>query len=225
MSIAPKTPKELVEFVQKEGIQVIDLRFMDFPGIWQHVSIPASSFDEAFFETGLGFDGSSIRGWQAINESDMLMRPAPETAFVDPFFEAKTLVLSCTIHDPVTGQDYSRDPRNIAKKAEAYLKASGIGDIAYLGPEAEFFIFDDVRFDQTQNQGFYYLDSVEGRWNMGREEFPNHCCRQDRSIHRKRTGTGLRLAICVIRDCDTELAMPQEGGGGNVGSLGRLFRG
>ncbi len=173
MSIAPKTPKELVEFVQKEGIQVIDLRFMDFPGIWQHVSIPASSFDEAFFETGLGFDGSSIRGWQAINESDMLMRPAPETAFVDPFFEAKTLVLSCTIHDPVTGQDYSRDPRNIAKKAEAYLKASGIGDIAYLGPEAEFFIFDDVRFDQTQNQGFYYLDSVEGRWNMGREEFPN----------------------------------------------------
>ncbi|MBN1646635.1 MAG: type I glutamate--ammonia ligase [Spirochaetales bacterium] len=168
-----KTPKEVMELVKKEGVKVVDLRFMDFPGLWQHFSVPIGELSEETFTEGLGFDGSSIRGWQAINESDMLVKPVAETAFIDPFFEHKTLVLICNICDPITGEDYTRDPRNIARKAEAFLKASGIGDIAYFGPEAEFFIFDDVRFDQTPNCGYYYLDSVEGRWNSGREENPN----------------------------------------------------
>ena len=121
----------------------------------------------------MGFDGSSIRGWQAINESDMLVKPVPETAFVDPFFAHPTLVLICNICDPITGEDYTRDPRNIARKAEAYLKGTGLGDTAFFGPEAEFFIFDDVRFDQNVHEGYYHIDSVEGRWNTGREEAPN----------------------------------------------------
>jgi len=165
-----KTPKDVLEFIEKMDVKVVDLRFMDFPGLWQHFSIPTSELDEDVFEKGLGFDGSSIRGWQAINESDMIVKPVPETAFIDPFMAHKTLVLICNICDPVTGEDYTRDPRNIARKAEAYLKSTGIADIAYLGPEAEFFIFDDVRFDQTVNSGYYYLDSSEGRWNTGREE-------------------------------------------------------
>lgn len=165
--------QDVLSFVEKEGIRVIDLRFMDFPGTWQHVSIPATALDASFFEAGIGFDGSSVRGWQTINESDMVAKPVPETAFVDPFFEEKTLVMLCNIYDPLTGQEYSRDPRNIARKAERYLKSTGVGDIAFLGPEAEFFIFDDVRFDQTQNAGFFHLDSEEARWNMGREENPN----------------------------------------------------
>lgn len=167
------TPKSVVELIKREAVQVVDLRFIDFIGTWQHVSVPAGNVDEGFFETGLGFDGSSIRGWQSINESDMLMKPIADTAFIDPFYAAKTLVLICSIHDPITGAEYDRDPRGIAKKALHYLSHSGIGDVAYFGPEAEFFIFDDVRFDQTQNQGFFFLDSNEGRWNMGREEFPN----------------------------------------------------
>jgi glutamine synthetase len=149
------------------------MRFMDFPGLWQHFSIPANALDLDTFEEGLGFDGSSIRGWQAINESDMIVKPVPGTAFVDPFFEHKTLVLMCNICDPITGEDYTRDPRNIARKAEAYMKSTGLGDVAFFGPEAEFFIFDDVRFDQTVHSGYYYLDSVEGQWNSGRDEKPN----------------------------------------------------
>jgi len=168
-----KTAGDVVRFMEKEGIQVVDLRFMDFPGLWQHFSVPAREMDENAFENGLGFDGSSIRGWQAINESDMLVKPVPETAFVDPFFEHKTLVLICNICDPITGEDYTRDPRNIARKAAAYLSNSGVGDTAFVGPEAEFFIFDDVRFDQNEHEGYYHLDSVEGRWNTGREELPN----------------------------------------------------
>ncbi len=162
-----------MELVKKEGVKVVDLRFMDFPGLWQHFSVPIGELSEDTFEEGLGFDGSSIRGWQAINESDMLVKPVAETAFIDPFFEHKTLVLICNICDPITGEDYTRDPRNIARKAAAYLKSTGIGDIAYFGPEAEFFIFDDVRFDQNEHSGYYYLDSVEGRWNTGRDEGPN----------------------------------------------------
>ena len=135
---------ELLSLVKKEDVKVIDLRFMDFPGLWQHFSIPARELNEDTFKEGLGFDGSSIRGWQAINESDMLVMPVAETAFLDPFTEHKTMVIICDIADPVTGKDYTRDPRNIAKKAENYLKSVGIGDIAYFGPEAEFFIFDDV---------------------------------------------------------------------------------
>ena len=165
--------QEVISFVEKEGIRVIDLRFMDLTGTWQHVSIPSTSLDLSFFEQGIGFDGSSLRGWQTINESDMVAKPVANTAFLDPFYEERTLVLICDIYDPLTDQEYSKDPRNVARKAEAYLQAIGIGDVAFLGPEAEFFIFDDVRFDQTQSSGFFHLDSVEARWNMGREEGPN----------------------------------------------------
>jgi glutamine synthetase len=159
--------------MKSEGVQMVDFRFMDFPGIWQHFSVPAREIDEDVFTEGLGFDGSSIRGWQAINESDMLVKPVAETAFIDPFMAAKTLVLTCNIADPITGEDYSRDPRNIARKAEAYLQSTGIGDTAFFGPEAEFFIFDDIRFDQNEHSGYYFLDSSEGRWNSGRDEKPN----------------------------------------------------
>ena len=169
----PKTPKDVVELMKKEKVEIVDLRFMDFPGLWQHFSVPPREIEEDTFEAGLGFDGSSIRGWQAINESDMLVKPVAETAFIDPFFAAKTLVMICNICDPVTGEDYTRDPRNIARKAANYLKASGIADVAYFGPEAEFFIFDDIRFDQNEHEGYYHIDSVEGRWNTGRMENPN----------------------------------------------------
>ncbi len=168
-----KTEKDAVDFIKKEGVEVVDLRFMDFPGLWQHFSVPAREITEDTFSEGVGFDGSSIRGWQSINESDMLVKPVPETAFIDPFFTAKTLVFICNICDPVTGEDYTRDPRNIARKAENYLKSTGIGDTAYFGPEAEFFVFDDIRFDQNEHEGYYFIDSVEGRWNSGREENPN----------------------------------------------------
>lgn len=168
-----KLARDLVSLIQKEKIEVVDLRFMDFPGLWQHFSIPAREVSEATFEKGLGFDGSSIRGWQAINESDMLVKPDPETAFVDPFFSAKTLVIICNICDPITGEDYTRDPRNIARKAEHYLKQTGLADIAYFGPEAEFFIFDGARFDQNEHEGYYHLDSKEGQWTSGRDENPN----------------------------------------------------
>jgi len=168
-----KTAKDLVKFMKDEKVEMVDLRFMDFPGLWQHFSVPTREIDEETVESGLGFDGSSIRGWQAINESDMLVKPVPATAFIDPFMAAKTLVLICNICDPITGEDYSRDPRNIARKAENYLKAQGVGDTAFIGPEAEFFIFDDVRFDQNEHQGYYFIDSNEGRWNSGRDEKPN----------------------------------------------------
>jgi glutamine synthetase len=168
-----KTAKDVLELIKKEGVKIVDLRFMDFPGIWQHCSYPISQIDDDVFENGLGFDGSSIRGWQAINESDMLVRPVPSTAFIDPFATIKTLVLICNIQDPVTGADYTRDPRNIARKAENYLKSTGLADIAYFGPEAEFFIFDEIRYDQKTNEGYYHIDSVEGIWNSGRVENPN----------------------------------------------------
>jgi glutamine synthetase len=169
----PKTPKEVLALIEREKVEVIDLRFMDFPGLWQHFSIPVGELDESTFEEGLGFDGSSIRGWQAINESDMLVKPVPETAFLDPFMQHKTLVMICNICDPITGEDYTKDPRNIARKSVNYLISSGIADTAFIGPEAEFFIFDDVRFDQNEHSGYYFLDSVEGRWNTGRDEGPN----------------------------------------------------
>ena len=168
-----KNPRDVLAWIEKEDVKVVDLRFMDFPGLWQHFSVPPREIDEETFGTGLGFDGSSIRGWQAINESDMLVKPVPESAFIDPFLQHKTLVLICNICDPITGEDYTRDPRNIARKAESYVAASGEADVAYFGPEAEFFIFDDIRFDQKEHQGYYFIDSVEGRWNTGREESPN----------------------------------------------------
>ena len=147
----PKTAKEVLSLIERENVQVVDLRFMDFPGLWQHFSVPAREIGEDSFTEGLGFDGSSIRGWQAINESDMIVKPVPETAFIDPFFQHKTLVMICNICDPITGEDYTKDPRNIARKALAYLQNSGIADVAYFGPEAEFFVFDDVRFDQNEH--------------------------------------------------------------------------
>lgn len=168
-----KTPKDVLKLIKDEKVEMVDLRFMDFPGMWQHCSYPVSQFDEDTFEAGMGFDGSSIRGWQAINESDMLIKPVAESAFIDPFFKTKTLVMVCNICDPVTGEDYTRDPRNIARKAENYLKTIGLADVAFFGPEAEFFIFDDARFDQNQREGYYHIDSVEGAWNTGRVENPN----------------------------------------------------
>jgi len=158
---------------KENGAQVLDLKFTDFPGQWQHFSVPIANLEVDLFEDGLGFDGSSIRGWQKINESDMLVVPDPDTALMDPFAEAPTLSLICDIHDPITGERYTRNPRNVAQKAEAYMKSTGLADTAYIGPEAEFFIFDDIRFSQDVNHGFYHIDSVEGRWNSGSEEGPN----------------------------------------------------
>jgi len=169
----PQSPKEVLSLIEREKVEIVDLRFMDFPGLWQHFSVPTSEIDEDSFEEGLGFDGSSIRGWRAINESDMIVRPVPETAFIDPFLQHKTLVMICNICDPVTGEDYTKDPRNIARKTISYLQNSGMADVAYFGPEAEFFIFDDIRFDQNEHSGYYFVDSAEGRWNTGREENPN----------------------------------------------------
>lgn len=167
------TPKEVLEMAKENGAKVVDIRFLDFPGVWQHFTVPLSELDESSFEEGFGFDGSSIRGWQPIHASDMLVVPDPATAKMDPFFKEPTLVLIGNIQDPLTGESYSRDPRYIAQKAEAYLKSTGIGDTVYFGPEAEFFIFDDVRFSSGTNAAFYEVDSVEGIWNSGREECPN----------------------------------------------------
>jgi glutamine synthetase len=167
------TPEQVLEMAKEKGAKVIDIRFMDFPGIWQHFSVPLSELNVDSFEEGFGFDGSSIRGWQPINASDMLVVPDPTTAKMDPFYAEPTLVLIGNIVDPLTLEPYTRDPRYIASKAEAYLKSTGIGDVAYIGPEAEFFIFDDVRFDSSNNSAFYFLDSNEGTWNTGREEGPN----------------------------------------------------
>ncbi len=167
------TPKQVMEFVKEKNIQMVDYKFLDFVGIWQHVSVPICEFSEDTFEEGLGFDGSSIRGWQPIHNSDMAIIPDPNTARLDPFIKVPTLSLICNIYDPITKEGYSRDPRFIAQKAEAYLKSTGIGDTVYYGPEPEFFIFDDVRYNSTCNESFYSVDSSEGIWNTGREEFPN----------------------------------------------------
>lgn len=167
------TPKEVLALIREKDVKAVDMRFMDFPGMWQHFTIPANALDEGVFEEGLGFDGSSIRGWQAINESDMLVIPQPETAFIDPFMKDTTLTMICNIQDPLTKEDYSRDPRNVARKAVNYMKSTGLADTAYFGPELEFFIFDDVRYDFTQHSGYYFLDSSEGAWNSGRVENPN----------------------------------------------------
>ncbi len=167
------TPKEVLDLIKEKDIKVVDLRFLDFPGVWQHFTVPSTELNEGSFEDGFGFDGSSIRGWQPIHASDMLVVPDASTAQMDPFFEEPTLVLIGDIVDPVTREAYSRDPRNIAKKAEAYLKSTGNGDTAYFGPEAEFFIFDDIRFDNASNGCFYEIDSIEGIWNSGRDECPN----------------------------------------------------
>ncbi len=167
------TPGKVLAMAKEKGVKVVDLRFMDFPGMWQHFTVPIGELTEESFEDGFGFDGSSIRGWQPINASDMLVIPDATTAKIDPFFKVPTLVLICDISDPITHESYTRDPRNIAKKVDAYLKSTGIGDTAFIGPEAEFFIFDDIRYESQTNGAFYAIDSVEGTWNTGRCEEPN----------------------------------------------------
>jgi glutamine synthetase len=168
-----RTPREVIEYARENEAVVADLKFLDFPGTWQHFSVPIDSLNEESFEEGFGFDGSSIRGWRNINESDMLVVPDPSTALMDPFTKDATLSIVGDIFDPITKERYSRDPRGIAIRAENYLKSTGVADTAWFGPEAEFFIFDDVRFDQKENEGYYYLDSSEGSWNSGRDERPN----------------------------------------------------
>ena len=166
-------PKEVLAFAKANKVEIIDLKFVDLPGLWQHFSISTSELNEDLFAHGIGFDGSSIRGFQAINESDMLLMPDPNTAMMDPFTELPTLSLICNIKDPITGQSYTRDPRYVAQKAEKYLLSTGIADTSYWGPEIEFYIFDNIRFDQGPNYGFYFIDSEEGAWNTGSEQRPN----------------------------------------------------
>ena len=166
----PTTAQEVLSMIQDQDIKVIDLKFIDMPGTWQHLTVYYDQIDETSFTDGVAFDGSSIRGWKAINESDMMMVLDPTTAWFDPFMAEPTLSVICSIKEPRTGEWYSRCPRVIAQKAIDYLKETGIADTAFLGPEAEFFVFDDVRFDQNQHSGYYFLDSIEGRWNSGREE-------------------------------------------------------
>lgn len=162
-------PSDVVKYAQENGAKMIDCKFIDFPGSWQHITYPVERLEEGM-EDGFGFDGSSIRGWKAINDSDMLMKPDPATAIIDPFMKIPTLSLTCDIVDPITGEAYNRCPRSLARRAEAYLKSTGIADTAYFGPEAEFYIFDDVRFDEGPNEGYYHIDSSEGRWRSGRIE-------------------------------------------------------
>jgi glutamine synthetase len=163
------SPREVLKICRERNVKIIDLKFTDLPGQWQHLSTPFSELDEATFTDGIGFDGSSIRGWQAIDESDMVVLPDSNTAFLDPFTATPTLSLVGNILDPITRENYTRDPRFVGRKAESYLVQTGIADTAYFGPEAEFFIFDEVRFDQNQHSGYYYIDSVEGIWNSGND--------------------------------------------------------
>jgi len=160
-------PQEVLALCREKDVKAVVFRLMDLPGLWQHFTIPVGRLSEDVFEEGIGFDGSRIRGWQATNESDMLAVPQADTAFIDPFTDMPTLNLICNIQDPITREDFSRDPRNIARKSVNYLQRTGFADTAHFGPESEFFVFDDVRFDQTANAGFYYLDSGDGEWNRG----------------------------------------------------------
>jgi glutamine synthetase len=167
------SPKEVLALCKSKGVQLVDIKFCDFLGTWQHFCMPVAELEEETFEAGVGFDGSSIRGWKSIEASDMLLILDPATAIIDPFPQVTTLSIVADAVDTITHEPYSRDPRNISRKAEAYLKQTGIADVANFGPEAEFFIFDDVRFGQTSNSSYYYVDSTEGIWNSGREEAPN----------------------------------------------------
>lgn len=181
MASEKMTPEKIIKKVKDEGIKFIDLKFLDLPGLWQHFTITPSEIGAydidgakgGIWTDGIGFDGSSIRGFQEIHESDMLLKPDPETAIIDPICQYPTLSIICDIYDPITKKAYTRDPRFIAKKSIKYLKSTGIADTCYCGPEAEFFIFDDVRFDQDQHSGYYFIDSVEADWNSGKDEKPN----------------------------------------------------
>ena len=168
--MSEKTPDDIFKLAKDENIEYVDVRFCDLPGTMQHFTIPIYVFDESVFEEGLAFDGSSIRGFQSIHESDMLLLPDPETATIDPFRTARTLIVNFSVHDPFTLELYSRDPRNVARKAENYLKSTGIADTAYFGPELEFFIFDNAWYDQGINYAKYYVGSREGIWGRGDED-------------------------------------------------------
>jgi glutamine synthetase len=167
------TPKDFFDFCKKCGAEIVDLKFCDMLGTWQHCAYPVDDLDEGTFKDGLGFDGSSIRGWQDISVSDMLAMPQPETARLDPFFALPTVSVLADIADPVTKEEYPKDPRHVAKKVTEYVKSAGIADTIYIGPEPEFFIFDEVRYEQNQHRGMYEIDSVEGAWNTARFEEPN----------------------------------------------------
>jgi glutamine synthetase len=161
---------EVLSYIKSEGVEMVDVRFCDLPGVMQHFTVPAGSYGQSVFEDGLGFDGSSVRGFQAIHESDMQLFPDPTSARLDPFRARKTLIINHFIHDPLTGEQYSRDPRNVAKKAEAYLKGSGVADTAFFGAEAEFHLFDSVRYDAQPQGSYYFIDAESAAWNTGREE-------------------------------------------------------
>jgi glutamine synthetase len=173
------TPQEMAQFIKANDIKIVDVKFIDLPGLWQHFSMPVSEWEgieeasNSIWHEGIGFDGSSIRGFQKIQESDMVLIPDPSTAQLDPFAKDPTLSIVCDVHDPIKKERYSRDPRNVAQKAEAHLRATGIADTAYFGPEAEFFVFDDVRFGQSMHSSFYSVDSVEGEWNNADDRTPN----------------------------------------------------
>ncbi len=169
----PTNPKEFFELCKQHGAEMVDLKFTDLLGTWQHCSFPVETWDEDTFTDGVGFDGSSIRGWQGIHVSDMLAVPDPTTAYLDPFFREPTLSVTANIVDPITHEDYSRDPRHVARKATEFMQSDGVADTCYIGPEPEFFVFDEVRYEQTQHRGFYQIDSVEGAWNTARFEEPN----------------------------------------------------
>jgi glutamine synthetase len=177
--VTPQEAQKVFDLIKAKHVQIIDLKFNDLPGLWQHFSMPVTELTEmddltrSIWEEGVGFDGSSIRGFQKIQESDMILLPDASTARLDPACQVPTLSIICDIYDPLTNQPYSRDPRCIAKKAEQYLRSTGIAETSFWGPELEFFVFDDVRFDQAEQYGFYYVDSVEGEWNSGRDEKPN----------------------------------------------------
>ena len=164
------SPTDALKLGEQNGARFVDIRFSDLPGLTQHFSVPFDEFTEEAFEEGLGFDGSSIRGFQEIQESDMILLPDPDTAVMDPFRKHPTLIINAFVKDPITGEFYTRDPRYIAKKAEDYLKGTGVADTAYFGPEAEFYIFDSIRFESNQHSSYYYIDAIEGAWNTGAEE-------------------------------------------------------
>ena len=195
------TPKEVLAQIRQSEVTTVDLRFMDFPGVWQHFAIPADALTEETFEEGIGFDGSSVVGWRAINEADLLVVPQPDTALIDPFTARPTLTMICNIQDPITQQDYTRDPRNIARKAVSYMKSTGLADACRIAPELEFFVFDNVRFDGNGHEAYYHVDSSEGAWNRGQA---------DRANQGYKTGSGLGYFPCPptdsLADLRTEMA-------------------
>jgi glutamine synthetase len=205
-------PKEILSMAKENNVKMVDLKFTDLPGMWQHFTIPLYELTEEVFENGLGIDGSSIRGWRSIESSDMFVIPDPKSAKIDPFMTTPTLSLTCDVVMPDTGEPYNRDPRQIIKRANAYLKSTGIADTAYFGPEAEFFIFDDVRYDQTAFGGFYQVDSEEASWNSGRDENGRNLGYKPR--HKE--GYFPALPADTLHDLRTEICLELEKAGMHV---------